>query len=47
MREQNEKKQFVKPFTYNRLTDSTTFSPPVTSFLPNLKKEFPSVFNKY
>jgi hypothetical protein len=32
---------------YNRLVDNTTFSPPASSFLCNLKKDFPKVFNKY
>ena len=33
-------------FKPNRLKDPSVFSPPITSFLPNMKKEFPRVFLK-
>jgi len=42
-----EKDKFSKPFTYNKLHENSVFSPAVSSFTCNLKKEFPSVFNKY
>jgi hypothetical protein len=45
-REMEEKKEFKNSFKPNRLKDSSVFSPPVTSFLSNLKKEFPRVFHK-
>jgi hypothetical protein len=32
---------------YNRMMDSTTFSPPITSFSVNLKRDFPKVFSRY
>ena len=31
------------PFTYNKLMRHSTFSPPITSFKTNLKREFPSI----
>ena len=34
-----------KEYALNRLVDSTLFSPAIQTALPNLKKEYPSVFN--
>lgn len=31
------------PFTYNKLMKSSTFSPPISSFTINLKREFPTI----
>ena len=32
-----------KPFTYNRLMKSCNFSPPISSYMINIKKDFPSL----
>ena len=32
-----------KPFTYNRLMKSCTFAPPISSYMVNIKKDFPSL----
>ena len=42
-KEKQEKNKFGKPFTYNILMKSSTFSPCISSDLVNMKKEFPSV----
>ena len=34
-----------KEFGLNRLVDSSMFAPAIMTALPNLKKEFPTVFN--
>lgn len=41
MAEMNKNKRV--PFTYNKLMKISTFSPPITSFSVNLKREFPSI----
>jgi len=41
-----EKPEFKKPFTYNKLDQISVFSPPMSSFVGNLKREFPKVFRK-
>lgn len=41
-----EKPEFKKPFTSNKLDDVSLFSPAISSFTCNLKKEFPRVFRK-
>ena len=38
-----EKKNARVPFAYNKLMNHTHFSPSITSFTFNLKREFPSV----
>lgn len=43
-KESNERKnKFGKPFTYNRLAKSSVFSPPISSYMVNIKKDFPSI----
>ena len=37
------KQKFGKPFTYNRLMKSCTFSPPISSFMVNIKRDFPTI----
>ena len=41
--EEEKKKRSRPPFTYNKLMNISTFSPPITSFSVNLKREFPSI----
>ena len=41
--EEEKKKKARPPFTYNKLMNSSTFSPPITSFSVNLKREFPTI----
>lgn len=36
-------KGFLKPFTYNKLMKSSTFAPPISSYLSNIKKDFPTI----
>lgn len=38
-----EKQQAKKPFTYNKLMKSSTFAPPISSYIVNIKREFPSI----
>ncbi len=38
-----EKQAAKKPFTYNKLMKSSTFAPPISSYLVNIKREFPSI----
>jgi len=44
-REEEEKLKATKrvPFTYNKLMKISKFSPPISSFTTNLKKEFPTI----
>ena len=35
----------LDPFQLNRLVDSSLYAPPIQTALPNLKKNYPSVFN--
>ena len=44
-KEEEEKKAATKrpPFTYNKLMKISKFSPPISSFTLNLKKEFPTI----
>ena len=41
--EEEKKKRARPPFTYNKLMNISTFSPSITSFSINLKREFPSI----
>ena len=42
--EEEKTKQFRRnPFTYNKLMKISRFSPPISSFTTNLKKEFPTI----
>lgn len=43
MRKEKEQKKNRPAFTYNKLMNHSTFSPPITSFSCNLKKEFPKI----
>jgi hypothetical protein len=45
-RKEKESKNFKKPFTFNRIHESSVFSPPVTSFMKNMKSDFKAVFIK-
>lgn len=45
-RRERENKNRRNPFTYNKLMNQSTFSPPINSFAINIKREFPSVFFK-
>jgi hypothetical protein len=38
-----EAKNRRPPFTYNKLMKNSTFSPPISSFNVNLKRDFPSI----
>ena len=38
-----ERQSAKKPFTYNKLMKSSTFAPPISSYLVNIKREFPSI----
>ena len=40
---EERKKKFLKPFTYNRLMKSSTFAPPISSYMTNIKRDFPSI----
>ena len=40
---EERKKKFLKPFTYNRLMKSSTFAPPISSYMVNIKRDFPSI----
>ena len=40
---QERKNKFGKPFTYNRLSKSSVFSPPISSYMVNIKRDFPSI----
>ena len=40
--EANKAKRRV-PFTYNKLMKSSTFAPPISSFMTNLRREFPTI----
>ena len=40
---EERKKKFLKPFTYNRLMKSSTFAPPISSYMTNIKRDFPNI----
>ena len=40
---EERKKKFLKPFTYNKLMKNSTFAPPISSYMINIKREFPSI----
>ena len=40
---EERKKKFLKPFTYNRLMKSSTFAPPISSYMVNIKRDFPNI----
>lgn len=40
---QEKKAKFGKPFTYNKLAKSSTFAPPISSYMVNIKRDFPSI----
>ena len=40
---EERKKKFLKPFTYNRVMRSSTFAPPISSYMVNIKRDFPSI----
>ena len=40
---QEKKAKFGKPFTYNKLVKSSTFAPPISSYMVNIKRDFPSI----
>ena len=42
LEEANKAKRRV-PFTYNKLMKSSTFAPPISSFMTNLRREFPTI----
>lgn len=46
MREKREleAKNRKNPFIYNKLMNNSTFSPPITSIMHNMKREFPTIF---
>ena len=37
------KSKFGKAFTYNRLMKSSTFAPPISSYMINIKRDFPTI----
>ena len=43
MESQKIKEKFAKPFTYNRLMKSSTFAPPISSYMVNIKRDFPTI----
>ena len=43
MESQKRKEKFAKPFTYNRLMKSSTFAPPISSYMVNIKRDFPTI----
>ena len=43
MESQKRKEKFAKPFTYNRLMKSGTFAPPISSYMVNIKRDFPTI----
>jgi hypothetical protein len=40
---EERKKKFLKPFTFNRLMKSSTFAPPISSYMINIKRDFPNI----
>ena len=40
---QEFKQKYGKPFTYNRLMKSSTFAPPISSYMVNIKRDFPTI----
>ena len=40
---QKFKEKFGKPFTYNKLMKSSTFAPPISSYMINIKRDFPTI----
>ena len=40
---EERKKKFLKPFTFNRLMKSSTFAPPISSYMVNIKRDFPNI----
>ena len=40
---QEFKVKYGKPFTYNRLMKSSTFAPPISSYMVNIKRDFPTI----
>ena len=43
MESQKLKEKFPKAFTYNRLMKSSTFAPPISSYMVNIKRDFPTI----
>jgi len=46
VKDRQKPSSYTKPFTYNRMHHASTFSPPVSSFKANLKREFGSSFRR-
>ena len=40
---ENEQKNKKKPFTYNRLMNSSSFAPAISNYKVNIKRDFPSI----
>ena len=43
MESQKLKEIFPKAFNYNRLMKSSTFASPISSYMVNIKRDFPTI----
>jgi len=47
IKKKGDKKEFKKSFMPNKLVDNSNFSSAISSYVCNLKKEYPTAFHKY